>query len=183
MHSSDRSKPYIGLDAVRCRKSGLAFNDFDFPVFCPYDSITEAKAGELGDLSFVRIRSRKNAWNTLPGMHGAAWYPKNVVAWLLERKEIAWDDIKWTLTASGHIPKTAFRKALNTMEEAWGWEHAHMAKLSINSMIGLMARHDAAVYNVRSSHDQLDGIGSTISQWFCYENATKTIHDFIWAKR
>ena len=115
-------------------------------------------------------------------MHGAAWYPKNVVAWLLERKEIAWDDIKWTLTASGHIPKTAFRKALNTMEEAWGWEHAHMAKLSINSMIGLMARHDAAVYNVRSSHDQLDGIGSTISQWFCYEDATKTIHDFIWAK-
>ena len=182
VHSSDRSKPYIGLDAVRCRKSGLAYSEFDFPIFCPYDSITEAKAGELGDVNFVHIRSRKNAWNTLPGTAGRSWLPKNVVAWMLERREIEWEDIKWTLSASGHIPKTAFRAALNTMEEAWSWEHAHMSKLAVNSMIGLLARNESVVYAVKSSHDQLDGVGATMSQWFCYENATKTIHDFIWAK-
>ena len=182
VHSSDRSKPYIGLDAVRCRKSALAHSDFDFPVFCPYDSITAASAGELGDLSFVHLRSRKSAWNLLPGMHGTTWLPKNVVAWLLERREITWDDIKWTLTASGHIPKTAFKEVLDIMEEAWSWENAHMAKLSINSMVGLLARSDSMVYAVRSSHNQMDGIGATMSQFFCYENATKTIHDFIWAK-
>ena len=41
---------------------------------------------------------------------------------------------------------------------------------------------ESTVYAVKSSHDQLDGVGATMSQFFCYENATKTIHDFIWAK-
>ena len=81
-------------------------------------------------------------------MNGKAWYPKNVVAWLLERREIAWHDIMWTLSASGHIPKTAFRDALATMEAAWSWEYAHMAKLAVNSMVGLLARNESMVYAV-----------------------------------
>ena len=73
IQSSDKDKPYVGIDCVRCRKSGLAFNEFDFPVFRPYDSIRRATPGELADFSFINVKSRKSPFNTLPAINGSCW--------------------------------------------------------------------------------------------------------------
>ena len=32
IHSSERDKPYVGIDCVRCRKNGLANAKYDFPI-------------------------------------------------------------------------------------------------------------------------------------------------------
>ena len=45
----------------------------------------------------------------------------------------------------------------------------HMAKLSVNGMIGLWARSTEVVYSVRSSSSKLDGAGADFSQAFAYE--------------
>ena len=53
-------------------------------------------------------------------------------------------------------------RALERMDAAWPEGEEHMAKLSVNAMIGL-------VYSVRSSSSELDGAGADFSQAFAYE--------------
>ena len=149
-----------------------------------YDSVRLANPGERADFSFLKIKSRKNAFNTLPAVQGSCWMPKPIVAFLLETKAITWDDITHSLQASGHIPRGAFRRALDQMEAAWSDDQAHLAKISINSMVGLLCRNNAVYYSCKSSHDPLDAIGSNHSQFFGWgpEGDFKFIHDFIWTK-
>ena len=51
------------------------------------------------------------------------------------------------------------------MEEAWGKEE-HLAKLSVNSLIGLWARNVDLLYLMRTSNNQLDGNGCQYRQTF-----------------
>ena len=55
------------------------------------------------------------------------------------------------------------------MDAAWPEGEEHMAKLSVNAMIGLWARSTEVVYSVRSSSSELDGAGADFSQAFAYE--------------
>ena len=69
------------------------------------------------------------------------------------------------------------------MEEAWSEDNA-LAKSSVNQMVGLMCKNNAVFYSLKSSHDSIDGIGSSHSQIFGYgpESDHKQIYDFIWTK-
>ena len=64
----DPDKLCHGIDVVRCRKNGLANARFPLPVFCPLDTITEARQGHLADLTYVRLRkdSRMALLSRLP---------------------------------------------------------------------------------------------------------------------
>ena len=44
--ASDREKPYVGVDVVRCRRNGLANAPFPLPILCP-------APGKLPNLGFV----------------------------------------------------------------------------------------------------------------------------------
>ena len=71
------------------------------------------------------------------------------------------------------------------MDAAWPEGEEHMAKLSVNAMIGLWARSTEVVYSVRSSSSELDGAGADFSRDFVYarrllSNGTyRPIHDAV----
>ena len=67
------------------------------------------------------------------------------------------------------------------MDAAWPDGEEHMAKLSVNAMIGLWARSTEVVYSVRSSSSELDGAGADFSQAFAYEGGM--VWDFVYARR
>ena len=69
---------------------------------------------------------------------------------------------------------------LERMDAAWQGEE-HMAKLSVNAMIGLWARSTEVVYSARSSSSELDGAGADFSQAFAYEGGM--VWDFVYARR
>ena len=67
------------------------------------------------------------------------------------------------------VDAATLRRALERMDAAWPEGEEHMAKLSVNAMIGLWARSAEVVYSVRSSSSELDGAGTDFSQAFAYE--------------
>ena len=67
----------------------------------------------------------------------------------------------------------SLRCALERMDEAWPEGEEHMAKLSVNAMIGLWARSTEVVYSARSSSSELDGAGADFFQAFAYERFTE----------
>ena len=81
----DPDKLCHGIDVVRCRKNGLANARFPLPVFCPLDTIAEARQGHLADLTYVRLRkdSRMALLSRLPYV-GEGWYAKPACAYMLE---------------------------------------------------------------------------------------------------
>ena len=151
-----------GVDVVRCRKNGLANARFPLPVFCPLDSVQEAREGHLADLTYVKLRKdgRVALLARLPYV-GEGWYAKPACAHMLEPGIATWQDFLWSLDATAHVdPSWALRK----MEEAWPEEH--LAKLSVNALIGLWARNVDLVYLMRTSNNQLDGHGCQYRQTF-----------------
>ena len=74
-----------GVDVVRCRKNGLANARFPLPVFCPLDSVQEAREGHLADLTYVKLRKdgRMALLARLPYV-GEGWYAKPACAHMLE---------------------------------------------------------------------------------------------------
>ena len=65
-----------------------------------------------------------------------------------------------------HVGAGTLRTALDRMDAAWPEGEKHMAKLSVNAMIGLWARSTEVVYSVRSSSSELDGPGAHFRQSF-----------------
>ena len=55
------------------------------------------------------------------------------------------------ISARSHVDAATLRRALERMDAAWPEGEEHMAKLSVNAMIGLWARSAEVVYSVRSS--------------------------------
>ena len=154
-----------GVDVVRCRKNGLANARFPLPVFCPLDSVQEVREGHLADLTYVKLRKdgRVALLARLPSV-GEGWCAKPACAHMLEAGVATWQDFLWSLDATAHVDPSCLAWALRKMEEAWPEEH--LAKLSVNALIGLWARNVDLVYLMRTSNNQLDGHGCQRRQTF-----------------
>ena len=144
------------MDVVRCRRNGLANAPFPLPILCPADGV-EPVDGVLPDLGFVEgcCDARQSCLNLLPAGTRRFRWPR------------CWPH------RVGHLRADA----------AWPENEEHMAKLSVNAMIGLWARSTEVVYSVRSSSSELDGAGADFSQAFAYEArrllSNGTIHDAV----
>ena len=171
-----KDSTYVGVDVVRCRRNGLANAPFPLPILCPADGV-EPVDGVLPDLGFVEgcCDARQSCLNLLPYV-GPGWYPKVSLAAMLELGVCRWDHIVLGISARSHVDAATLRRALERMDAAWQGEE-HMAKLSVNAMIGLWARSTEVVYSVRSSSSELDGAGADFSQAFAYEGGT--VWDFV----
>ena len=134
-------------------------------AFCPLDSVQEAREGHLADLTYVRLRKdgRVALLARLPYV-GEGWYAKPACAHMLEAGIATWQDFLWSLDATAHVDPSCLAWALRKMEEAWPEEH--LAKLSVNALIGLWARNVDLVYLMRTSNNQLDGHGCQYRQTF-----------------
>ena len=64
---------------------------------------------------------------------------------------ISWSDISHTLTATAHLPAGLLAEPLEAMERAWQSDESTLAKLSVNSLIGLWAIDEATTLKVRTS--------------------------------
>ena len=104
------------VDVRRCRWNTLAMSAHPWPIFSPVDSIREAVPGQLADLSFVVLpRSKESKLNMLPWL-GAAWYARPSVEWMLHLDLARWEDIKFSLQASAHVPPECLGQVLDIME-------------------------------------------------------------------
>ena len=135
----------------------------------------------LPDLGFVEgcCDARQSCLNLLPYV-GPGWYPKVSLAAMLELGVCRWDHIVLGISARSHVDAATLRRALERMDAAWPEGEEHMAKLSVNAMIGLWARNTEVVYSVRSSSSELDGAGADFSQAFAYEGGM--VWDFVYAQ-
>ena len=151
----------------RCRKNGLANARFPIPVFCPLDCIVPAREGELADLTYVDLPfdGRRGLLDRLPYV-GRGWYSKPACAEMLDSGLAQWRHFRWSLEATAHVDQRWLEQALQTMEEAWPEGEEHMAKLSINALVGLFARNLDLVYSMRTSNHQVDGEGCSWRQTF-----------------
>ena len=134
----------------------------------------------LPDLGFVEgcCDARQSCLNLLPYV-GPGWYPKVSLAAMLDLAR--WDHIVLGISARSHVDAATLRRALERMDAAWPEGEEHMAKLSVNAMIGLWARSTEVVYSVCSSSSELDGAGADFSQAFAYEGGM--VWDFVYARR
>ena len=163
----DAERPCEGIDVCRCRKNGLANARFPIPVFCPLDCIVPAREGELADLTYVDLPfdGRRGLLDRLPYV-GRGWYSKPACAEMLDSGLAQWCHFRWSLEATAHVDQRWLEQALQTMEEAWPEGEEHMAKLSINALVGLFARNLDLVYSMRTSNHQVDGEGCSWRQTF-----------------
>ena len=81
------------------------------------------------------LRQPLRQQNLLPYV-GPGWYPKVSLAAMLELGVCRWDHIVLGISARRHVNAATLRRALERMDAAWQGKE-HMAKLSVNAMIGL----------------------------------------------
>ena len=127
----------------------------------------ERAAHQPGEPGGARRRLLRPCLNLLPHV-GPGWYPKVSLAAMLDLGVCRWDHIVSGISARSHVGAATLRRALERMDEAWPEEH--MAKLSVNAMIGLWSTE--VVYSVRSSSSELDGAGADFSQALCGTSST-----------
>ena len=179
-HKSNPAKPCCGVDVVRCRMNGLANNRHEFPIFGLFDNVSRAVEGELADFSYVDLGTcQLSELSRIPYV-GPAWYPRGSVEHLLEVGVIKWRHITWSLQATAHVSSSTLARALQIMKQAWG--DTSLAKLSVNSMIGLFARDVSQTFNVRSSTREIDGGGHDFRQLF-HNGDDAHIWDYIFCTR
>ena len=106
-----------------------------------------SRDGHLADLTYVELHrdDRQALLRKLPYL-GRGWYSKPAAAYLLETGQATWADFKWSLDATAHVEPRCLAQALEVMEDAWPEGEEHMAKLSVNALIGLWARNQDLVY-------------------------------------
>ena len=133
------------MDVVRCRRNGLANAPFPLPILRPADGV-EPVDGVLPDLGFVEgcCDARQSCLNLLPYV-GPGWYLKVSLAAMLDLGVCRWDHIVLGISARSHVDAATLRRALERMDAAWPDGEEHMAKLSVNAMIGLWARSTEVV--------------------------------------
>ena len=123
-----------------------------------------SRDGHLADLTYVELRrdDRQALLRKLPYL-GRGWYSKPAAAYLLETGQATWADFKWVPGRHGARGAGCLAQALQK-RLAGGEEH--MAKLSVNALIGLWARNQDLVYSMRTSNHELDGRGCHWRQTF-----------------
>ena len=104
-HTHSDTAKLCELDVCRCRKNALFHCAYELPVLCPYDNIVPARPGHLADFSFVQLsgRGRGSALSLLPYV-GRMWYHRVAVEHLLHHGIATWDDLTWSLHATGRLP-------------------------------------------------------------------------------
>ena len=112
---------------------------FPLPILCPADGV-EPVDSVLPDLGFVEgcCDARQSCLNLLPYV-GPGWCPKVSLAAMLDLGVCRWDHIVLGISARSHVDAATVRRALERMDAAWSEGEEHMAKLSVNAMIGLWA--------------------------------------------
>ena len=129
----------------------MAYSAHDFPVFSPFDNVTKSIPGKLCDFTFVAVKpGRRTTLSLLPWV-GPMWYHRVAVEHLLHYGIASWEDCLWSLQATSHVPKECLREPLRIMEEAWAEDERHLAKSSINSMVGLWASTQSCVVLKRAA--------------------------------
>ena len=170
-----------GVDVVRCRKNALANAPFPLPVFCPLDNIRRAEEGKLADLTFVRKREdRRSPLAVRLPYVGPGWYGKPAAAFMLDAGLATWADFEWSLDATAHVSPDCLARALEIMERAWPEGEEHMAKLSVNALIGLWARSKDVFYSMRTSNHEVDGRGCQYQQVFV-DDQGRSHYDHVYA--
>ncbi len=165
------------VDVERCRKRALEYNVHPYPVFCPLDSIVLRTTPVLGDLNFVHKKYKNcvvQLWYT-----GIGWQHRVQTEFLLYMGQICWDDISHTLTATAHLPAGLLTKPLRQMEPAW--QGGPLAKLAVNSLIGLWAIDAAYSHALRSSTYEEVAPAGSLKNTFHYEGGST--YDFITSTR
>jgi len=113
------------IDKVRCRKTCLYYNKYDYPLFTVIDEPAFYKGEKKAGLYFVRTN------NYLP-MRGNGWYSLPMIEYCLSTRIIKETDITHAIYSSLTIPKDHYNKFIDyitsTMDDK--------AKLAVNSMIG-----------------------------------------------
>jgi hypothetical protein len=98
----------------------------------------------------------------------------------LHHGEIFWADISHAFTATAHYPADLLASPLREMEAAC--EGLPLAKLSVNSLIGLLSVDEARIFKLRSSRHDSDAPAGAVKQVFRYGPAGEhMIYDFITA--
>ena len=179
-HKLDEDQQLLEIDVRRCRRNALAKSPYPWPIFCPYDSIRPAVPGELCDFSYVSLaQGRRSRLSVLPYL-GPAWMARPAVEWMLHVGLCTWADILYSLQATAHVPPECLEEPLKVMQEAWG-EEQHLAKLSVNAMVGLWASDTQHTYSVRTSNSEEDCQGYHMKRLVSYEGGS--VMDYIYATR
>ena len=139
------------MDVIRCRRNALLHSAHPFPLFCVLDTVRPAEQ-RLYDLQYIDAGPAPSRAGLLLGKApytGPRWYPRIAAEFLLHHGIVTWSDVKWGLDATGHLPNTAFEKALLAMDRAWG-DNRDLAKLAVNAALGIMGSPRATTYRLKS---------------------------------
>ena len=81
----------------------------------------------------------------------AGWYYRAATAYLLDKKKIQWEDIKYIFNSTAHLKSDAFAEAITKVQETWKSlpgccrrNQPDLQKHAINAAIGSMRAKDAA---------------------------------------
>ena len=181
-HETKDAGGAVEIDVRRCRQNALRHSAHDFPVFCPLDSIAQAREGVLGDFSYVVLSDRrKSRLSSLPFV-GDGWYHRVAVEFGLHHAIIRWVDVLWSFSATGRIPRDAFEAPLAKMEAAWGEDPDGYAKMSVNMCVGLWATDTTTLLSVKSAVSAVDGAGAWVRRHFEYAEGRAVIDSIFQTK-
>ncbi len=166
-------------DVIRCRRSALLYNVHPLPIFCPLDDIEVRTKLELGDLVFATKASPRNLASSL-GYTGPGWMHRVQAEWLMHAGILTWGDISHPMTATAHLPAGLLSEPLRLMEDAWDGDLT-LAKLSVNSLIGLWAIDEQTSIKVRTSRreDDAPAQGCLTSAFHYGDGDKQFIYDFV----
>ena len=113
------------FDKVRCRKTCLYYNQYDYPLFTVIDEPVFYQGVKKAGLYFIKTT------NYLP-LRGNGWYSLPMIEYCLEEGIIKETDIEYAIYSSLTIPKNYYNKFIDYLTA----NMSDKAKLAVNSMIG-----------------------------------------------
>ena len=113
------------FDKVRCRKSVMYHNQYDYPLFTVIDEPVFYKGIKKAGLYFVET-------TCYVPMRGNGWYSQPMIEYCLQAGLIKETNITHAIYASLSVPKNYFNEFIDFLYT----EMDDKAKLSVNSMIG-----------------------------------------------
>jgi len=113
------------FDLVRCRRTAMYYNQFEYPLFTVMDEPEFYKGIKKAGIYFVETT------NYIP-MRGNGWYSLPMIMYCLENKLIIETDIKHVIYSSLSIPKNYYNKFIDYLDSVM----SDKSKLAVNSMIG-----------------------------------------------
>ena len=113
------------FDLVRCRRTAMYYNQYEYPLFTVMDEPQFYKGVKKAGIFFVETT------NYMP-MRGNGFYSLPMIMYCLDNKKIVETDIKHAIYSSLTIPKNYYNKFIDYLDGVMG----DKSKLAVNSMIG-----------------------------------------------